>query len=391
MNLRWTVEYVQKINNVTLLEGVSKMTVNTTVVLSSNGKYWQAFYYDTTGKRRAKSLGPKRKTSKRQAKVMCDRLAAELCLNPARADSRHSPTLERFLKRYIDNRTDFKPATKDLYEQTQDYLLKFFDGSVRIGRITRVMATDWRAAMASGKLVLNRKGKKNKEASVCIHVRNAKTAFNSAVREDLIMFNPFDRLKGASREPDKNWKYVSLEELDKLLDACRNQGWKLMIALCRLAGLRRGEAFNLSWSDIDWEGHRLTVIAEKTSRQRIVPIEPKLYQLLLDAFDQAAERENRVCPISEHCLWRNFQTIRKRAGLLPWKDAFKVMRRNCETDWAQVYPQYAVSTWIGHGIDVSARHYLQVPKELYDKVAATNKVQTATKAATKSGNKTSVK
>ena len=152
------------------------MKTGTTVTLSSNGKYWQAFYYDTTGKRRAKSLGPKRKLSKRQAKVMCDRLAAELCLNPAIADSRHSPTLEKFLKRYLDNRTDLKPATKDLYEQTKEYLLRFFDGGVRIGRITRAMAADWRAAMASGKLVLNRKGKKNKEASVCIHVRNAKTA-----------------------------------------------------------------------------------------------------------------------------------------------------------------------------------------------------------------------
>jgi hypothetical protein len=60
------------------------------------------------------------------------------------------------------------------------------------------------------------------------------------------------------------------------------------------------------------------------------------------------------------------------------------MRRNCETDWAQVYPQYAVSTWLGHGIEVSARHYLQVPEELYDKVAATNRTQTATKTATKS-------
>ena len=361
------------------------MGVNSTVTLSSNGRYWQAFYYDSIGRRKAKSLGPKKKLSRRQAKVMCDRLAAKLCLNPARADARHSPALENFLNRYIDNRTDIKPATKDLYEQTKEYLLMFFEGDVRIDRIPRTMAADWRAAMASGKIVLNRKGKKNAEASICIHVRNAKTMFNQAVQEDLIIFNPFDRLKGMAREPDKNWKHVSPEELDKLLDACPSWGWKLQIALCRLAGLRRGEALNLTWPDVDWEHHRLTVIAEKTSRQRVVPIEPKLYQLLLDAFAQAEEGENRICPISRHGLWRNFQVYRKRAGLEKWKDAFKVMRRNCETDWSQVYPQYVVSTWLGHGIEVSARHYLQVPEELYDKVAATNKAQTATKTATKSG------
>jgi hypothetical protein len=96
-----------------------------------------------------------------------------------------------------------------LYEQTKEYLLMFFDGSVRMGRITRAMAADWRAAMARRRLVLNRKGKKNKEASVCIHVRNAKTAFNYAVREDLIMFNPFDRPEGMRKTAPKKEKQAA--------------------------------------------------------------------------------------------------------------------------------------------------------------------------------------
>ena len=154
----------------------------------------------------------------------------------------------------------------------------------------------------------------------------------------------------------------------------------MLIALCRLACLRRGEALNPTWHDIDWQKHCLTVIAEKTGKRRVVPIEPKLYKLLLNAFNDAEESEKRICPISEHSIWRNFQVIRKRAGLEKWKDAFKVMRRNQETDWAQRYPQYVVSAWIEHGNEVSARHYLQVPEELYEKVAATNGVQTATKS-----------
>jgi len=145
----------------------------------------------------------------------------------------------------------------------------------------------------------------------------------------------------------------------------------------------------LSGSQIGLEGFGVMLPSHAISHsnllggRRVVPIESKLYQLLLGAFAKAKEGENRICPISRHCLWRNFQNIRKRAGLARWKDAFKVMRRNCETDWAQVYPQYAVSAWIGHGIEVSARHYLQVPEELYDKIAALNKAQTATKTATK--------
>lgn len=177
--------------------------------------------------------------------------------------------------------------------------------------------------------------------------------------------------------------YVSRDDLTELLNACPSYGWKLLIALCRLEGLRRGEALGLTWDAIDWDRHRLTVIAEKTGRLRIVPIEPDLYEFLLEAFEQAEEGEERICPICHHGLWRNLQTIRRRAGLPKWKDAFQVMRKNCETDWAQKYPQYAVSRWIGHDIRVSDRHYLQVPHELYDKVAGRNSGQTATKNATK--------
>ena len=271
-----------------------------------------------------------------------DRLAAQLTLNPGIADAGRPIKLGDLLKRYLSSRTDLRKSTFESHRLTGDYLKEFFGCEVYINRINRAMASNYRAAMAMGKLSFHPRGERMTEASVCIHVRSAKTMFNHAVKDDLILFNPFDCLKGSAPEPDKDWKYVSLEELDKLLDICPNMGWKMLIALCRLAGLRRGEALALLWSDTNWAEHYFTVIAEKTGRRRVVPVVPKLYQLLLYAFDRAEESEERICSISRHGLWRNFQVIRKRAGLPRWKGAFKVMRKNCETDWAQKYPQYAV-------------------------------------------------
>jgi hypothetical protein len=95
---------------------------------------------------------------------------------------------------------------------------------------------------------------------------------------------------------------------------------------------------------------RLTVFAEKTGMKRQVPIVPKLYAILLEVFEQAEEAQTLVCNVSVFCLWRNFTVIRKTAGLPKWKDAFQVMRRNCETDWAQRFPQFVVSEWIGHAL-----------------------------------------
>jgi integrase len=120
---------------------------------------------------------------------------------------------------------------------------------------------------------------------------------------------------------------------------------------------------------VDWKNRRLIVFAEKTSAKRLVPIDPKLYPILLEALDQMKPEQQRVCDVNPNHVWRNFNVIRKRAGLPKWKDALQVMRRNRETDWAQRYPQYVVSEWLGHDIRVSATHYLQVPEELFRKAA----------------------
>ena len=68
-----------------------------------------------------------------------------------------------------------------------------------------------------------------------------------------------------------------------------------------------------------------------------------------------------------HGMWRSFQVYRKRVGLEKWKDAFQVVRRNCETDWAQKCPQYVVSTWIGYGIEVSDRLCLSSVRRTVEK------------------------
>lgn len=76
-----------------------------------------------------------------------------------------------------------------------------------------------------------------------------------------------------------------------------------------------------------------------------------------------------------HSVWRNFAIIHRRVGLPQWEDAFEVMRTNCETDWAQEHPQDAVSTWIGNDMQISTRHYLQIPEGLYANAAASKETQ----------------
>jgi integrase len=361
------------------------MATTITVSLASNGDYWTAVYKDpATGKRRKKGLGPKSELSKRQARKRCQTLANELSRNPSLAAK--APALGAFIDRYVAGRTDLKKSTRYLYRLAGRYLTSYFSEEVRIDCITRARARDWRTAMRAGEIKLlvptdDGKGTVDRsrgamaETTVCDTCKYAKAMFRQAVDDDLILFNPFDRLRSTAPDPVRDWHYVPLADFEKLIDACTGHGWKSMIALCRLAGLRRGEAASLPWSAIDWERRRLTVYAEKTATtdgeqgKRIVPIEPRLYDILLAAFSQAKAGQQTVCDLSANNLRRDFAVIRKRAGLAEWAEPFQVMRRNRETDWAQVHPQHAVSEWLGHDITVSARFYLRVPEALYEKVA----------------------
>lgn len=359
------------------------MTHENRVTLSRAGRSWVAYFYDAAGKRCGKSLGLLKGHSKngnrginlRQARVLRDRLAVELRLNPVRGGK--VPLLGDYLDRYLESRTDLKPGTKKLHDMTSRYLKAYFGDHIRIDRINRAAAGDWRTALAQGAIKSARLNEHSgrqlsSEATVCGHIRNAKVIFNRAVDEDVIPFNPFHRLKGTAPEPDKDWKYVNLGEFEKLLDACSNSGWRVFLGLQRLSGLRRGEALNLIWTAIDWNERRVTVTAEKTGKRRVVPIELRLHELLLEAFEAAEEGEKYVVPkgmVSRSSIRNRFLSIIERAGLPQWEDLFQVLRRNAETDWAQHYPQYVVSRWMGHDITVSDQHYLQVPEELYKKVA----------------------
>ena len=73
---------------------------------------------------------------------------------------------------------------------------------------------------------------------------------------------------------------------------------------------------------------RLTVRSPKTERhkgheQRIVPITPKLYALLQDAYDNAAEGESRVVTMSRNNLARGLIQIVKAAGVELWDDLYQ--------------------------------------------------------------------
>ena len=349
-----------------------------TVTLNANGRYWQARWTDSVGKRRCCGLGPRSKFSKRQAEVKRKRV--ELDLNSGRTSEGESPTLQQHLDRFLANRTNLSDASRSLYRHTGRYLLAHFSGQLRIDRINRVAAADFRTALAKGELAyLNPKcySKGPSESTVCRHIREAKCIFQMAVDDEQIPSNPFRKVASTSPIPDKDWAYIDDAMLDGLLDVCPTTGWRLMLAVPRLAGLRRGEAWRLRWSDVDLVGRRLTVRNPQSHRStkkrtRQVPIAPKLYDLLFEAANDESNGEFVVArgstPQPDH-MHRGFGRLCSKAGVEPWRRWCHTLRKNCETDWARVYPIHIVTEWLGNSPVVAMQHYVHATDADFDHLA----------------------
>ena len=74
--------------------------------------------------------------------------------------------------------------------------------------------------------------------------------------------------------------YHTPEEIDKLLNACPSDTWRLVVLLGADAGLRRGEIMNLRWDDVDFNNNQLYIAPNKTEYYRYVPMTESLRNAL---------------------------------------------------------------------------------------------------------------
>lgn len=255
--------------------------------------YWVLRWFGSDGKRYSKSLAPTSKMSQRQAKKHRDEKQRELDDNPGRRDAGRCPELHKFLDQYFtDRKVELRPGTLELHRLTGRYLTAFFGESRKLDSISRSEARAFKTALANGELAkVNKRVHEDLLASTTVdqHIRQAKTIFNRARADELILFNPFSRI-GQGKAVTKECQYIDDAMFAKMLAAAK-PSWKLLFGLARWAGLRLEEALELPVRKINLETRRLTVISRdesaeegeftvKTKDARDVPICPELAALL---------------------------------------------------------------------------------------------------------------
>ena len=295
---------------------------------------------------------------------------------------RDTSTLGAFIDGYIEQRSDVKKSTQDVYGRVRKHLVDYFSEDRQLRDITSGDADVWR---------LNLLKKGLAENTVRRTCGVAKQWFTSAVRSRLIIENPFADLPAAMKGNSKRFYYIRGQEAEAVLAACPDAEWRLLFALARYGGLRvPSEALQLRWGDIHWDQGRFTVTSSKTEHHeghetRQVPIFPELLPHLREAFEQAE-------PGADFCITRyrdkkvnlrtRLQWIIKRAGLKAWPKLWQNLRSTRETELADQFPAHVAAAWIGNSVAVAVKHYLQVTEDHF-KQAAQNAAQ---KSSEMSGN-----
>jgi len=297
--------------------------------------------------------------------------------------------LGQFLAEYRDDgrtATGERAAslTVEKWRAPMSKLIEFFGHEHDVATITHENAHKYRKWMEERRIrktKANRKGQPLAVNTIRKHMDNAKVFFNGAKRRGLIAFNPFEHQVSSTKPNRERDYFLTQEDTQKIIEQCSDAEWRLLVALWRLAGLRKMEVFQLTWGDVLFDQGKMRVHATKTAHHegkdiRFVPLRD-IRSELEDLFQQVADKNGRIAPetriitrfsASNSNLDKPFKAILQRAGLVPWPKLFQNMRASCETEWLnEGHPAHVVAAWIGHSVKVQRDSYAQITDGHYAK------------------------
>lgn len=149
---------------------------------------------------------------------------------------------------------------------------------------------------------------------------------NVAVVEwELIPSNPVNRVKKPRSAPGRI-RFLSPEEIQKLLYACQNSASEHLLPLVVLAlstGARRGELINLRWSDIDWQQGVIRLLKTKNGHPRAIPLAGRAHAMLHEKYLRESVRSEFVFARGDGLepveLEKHWQRAMKQAELVNFR------------------------------------------------------------------------
>ena len=186
-----------------------------------------------------------------------------------------------------------------------------------------------------------------------LRIAQIKTFFRFLEKRGIVQVSPFTHLVCGQLVAGKR-RYVASEIIVNFAAALDPER-RALLYLYRFAGLRKSEPYYLTYRHIDLVRGRLTIPTPKTARfaghgERVAPIAGIVAEALREV---VGDRNDDALVFSARVPEK-----RLRAALPDGARAFHDLRASCENDWLEArFPAHVVASWLGHALDVQARHY----------------------------------
>lgn len=173
-----------------------------------------------------------------------------------------------FAETYIQRCTSLLKSAKTEVNRVKYWVRHF--GNRPIGQITRAELQDWQA----------QKHQTCKPATVNRELGRLRHMLNRAVDWELLDQSPLKGLKFLSEAGNARLRFLSLEECDRLIQACKAPHLRAIVTIALHTGMRSGEIRNLQWCDLDFDTGFLIVSDSKNDEKRHVPLDSTVVALL---------------------------------------------------------------------------------------------------------------
>ncbi len=238
------------------------------------------------------------------------------------ASEAHRHTLNDAIDRYLQTVTPGKATSTQEAQKAELALWRERFGALPLAAVTPAkiveVRDEWlRTKKQRGPGTLT-PATVNRRLAVLSHL------FSVAVREwQWATTNPLEAVR-KSREPPGRDRYLSDEELRRLLDACRiseAQDLYLAVLLTVTTGARRNEVMGLAWRDLDLAGGTVTFRDTKNKTHRSVGLVPQIVSLLKArrGIGTALVFPGKADPAKHIDLTASWETALRRAGILNFR------------------------------------------------------------------------
>ena len=198
-----------------------------------------------------------------------------------------------------------KPKTAERYRKPAEDFLRYIGD--RAGHDIRSISTADLQGFIDAEV---KAGKSN--VTVALNAKVLRAIFNTAVRAGAVERNPAGLLEIPEVVHEEREPFTSAE-LDALLVAAKNTDWETAVLLGAFAGLRLGDACNLTWAAVDLGEGVLRFMPQKTDRKKktlVIPMHSRLRKHL----DSLASKEEAQAT-QNLCASLAGREISGRAGL----------------------------------------------------------------------------